>query len=134
MRYLVDTHVLLWAIMESYKLPKKILEILEDETNSIFVSPISYWEIAIKHQNKKLNLGKLNILHIPHITEQLDFSILNPEPYDFLSIAQIPQKENHHDPFDRMLIQQAIRNDLILISKDEKFPQYEENGLQLLWE
>ena len=134
MRYLVDTHVLLWAIMESYKLPKKILEILEDETNSIFVSPISYWEIAIKHQNKKLNLGKLNILHIPHIAEQLDFSILNPEPYDFLSIAQIPQKENHHDPFDRMLIQQAIRNDLILISKDEKFPQYEENGLQLLWE
>ncbi len=134
MRYLVDTHVLLWAIMESYKLPKKILEILEDETNSIFVSPISYWEIAIKHQNKKLNLGKLNILHIPHIAEQLDFSILNPEPYDFISIAQIPQKENHHDPFDRMLIQQAIRNDLILISKDEKFPQYEENGLQLLWE
>ena len=134
MRYLVDTHVLLWAIMESYKLPKKILEILEDETNSIFVSPISYWEIAIKHQNKKLNLGKLSILHIPHIAEQLDFSILNPEPYDFLSIAQIPQKENHHDPFDRMLIQQAIRNDLILISKDEKFPQYEENGLQLLWE
>lgn len=134
MRYLVDTHVLLWAIMESYKLPKKILEILEDETNSIFVSPISYWEIAIKHQNKKLNLGKLNILHIPHIAEQLDFSILNPEPYDFLSIAQIPQKENNHDPFDRMLIQQAIRNDLILISKDEKFPQYEENGLQLLWE
>ena len=134
MRYLVDTHVLLWAIMESYKLPKKILEILEDETNSIFVSPISYWEIAIKHQNKKLNLGKLNILHIPHIAEQLDFSILNPEPYDFLSIAQIPQKENHHDPFDRMLIQQAIRNDLILISNDEKFPQYEENGLQLLWE
>ena len=134
MRYLVDTHVLLWAIMESYRLPKKILEILEDETNSIFVSPISYWEIAIIHQNKKLNLGKLNILHIPHIAEQLDFSILNPEPYDFLSIAQIPQKENHHDPFDRMLIQQAIRNDLILISKDEKFPQYEENGLQLLWE
>lgn len=134
MRYLVDTHVLLWAIMESYKLPKKILEILEDETNSIFVSPISYWEIAIKHQNKKLNLGKLNILHIPHIAEQLDFSILNPEPYDFISIAQIPQKENHYDPFDRMLIQQAIRNDLILISKDEKFPQYEENGLQLLWE
>ena len=134
MRYLVDTHVLLWAIMESYRLPKKILEILEDETNSIFVSPISYWEIAIKHQNKKLNLGKLNILHIPHIAEQLDFSILNPEPYDFISIAQIPQKENHHDPFDRMLIQQAIRNDLILISKDEKFPQYEENGLQLLWE
>ena len=65
MKYLIDTHVLLWAIMESYKLPEKILKLLEDESNTIFVSPISYWEIAIKHQNKKLNLGKLNVLHIP---------------------------------------------------------------------
>ena len=134
MKYLIDTHVLLWAIMESYKIPEKILKLLEDESNTIFVSPISYWEIAIKHQNKKLNLGKLNVLHIPHIAEQFNFNILNPEPYDYISIEQIPQKENHHDPFDRMLIQQAIRNDLVLISKDEKFPQYEENGLQLLWE
>ena len=132
MGYLIDTHILLWAIMDSNKLSKKEQQVLSDETNTIFVSPISFWEIAIKHQNKKLDLGKVNILHIPHIAEQLDFSILNPEPYDYLTIGQIPQKENHHDPFDRMLIQQAIRNNLVLISKDEKFHQYEENGLQLL--
>jgi len=134
MEYLIDTHILLWAIMNSNKLSKKEQQVLSDETNTIFVSPISFWEIAIKHQNKKLDLGKVNILHIPHIAEQLDFSLLNPEPYDYLTIGQIPQKENHHDPFDRMLIQQAIRNNLVLISKDEKFHQYEENGLQLLWE
>ena len=134
MVYLIDTHILLWAIMDSNKLSKKEHQVLSDETNTIFVSPISFWEIAIKHQNKKLDLGKVNILHIPHIAEQLDFSLLNPEPYDYLTIDQIPQKENHHDPFDRMLIQQAIRNNLVLISKDEKFHQYEENGLQLLWE
>ena len=134
MEYLIDTHILLWAIMNSNKLSKKEQQVLSDETNTIFVSPISFWEIAIKHQNKKLNLGKVNILHIPHIAEQLDFSLLNPQPYDYLTIGQIPQKENHHDPFDRMLIQQAIRNNLVLISKDEKFHQYEENGLQLLWE
>ena len=132
MEYLIDTHILLWAIMNSNKLSKKEQQVLSDETNTIFVSPISFWEIAIKHQNKKLDLGKVNILHIPHIAEQLDFSLLNPEPYDYLTIGQIPQKENHHDPFDRMLIQQAIRNNLVLISKDEKFHQYEENGLQLL--
>ena len=134
MAYLIDTHILLWAIMDSNKLSKKEQQVLSNETNTIFVSPISFWEIAIKHQNKKLDLGKVNILHIPHIAEQLDFSLLNPEPYDYLTIGQIPQKENHHDPFDRMLIQQAIRNNLVLISKDEKFHQYEENGLQLLWE
>ena len=134
MGYLIDTHILLWAIMDSYKLSKKAQQVLEDERNTIFVSPISFWEIAIKHQNKKLDLGKVNILHIPHIAEQLDFSLLNPEPYDYLTIGQIPQKENHHDPFDRMLIQQALRNNLVLIIKDEKFHQYEEIGLQLLWE
>ena len=134
MKYLLDTHVFLWSFLDTKKIKPKTLEIIADEENEIFVSPISFWEIAIKNQTKKLNLEGINVLHLPHIADEYNFSILNPEPYDYISIGQIPQKENHHDPFDRMLIQQAIRNDLVLISKDEKFPQYEENGLQLLWE
>ena len=134
MKYLIDTHVFIWFIMEPEKIAKAAMDILCNEESQIYMSPISFWEIAIKYQNKKLNLGRINILHLPHIAEQYDFSILNPEPYDYLTIGQIPKKVNHHDPFDRMLIQQAIRNNLVLISKDEKFRQYEENGLQLLWE
>ena len=134
MRYLIDTHVFIWFMIEPDKMSKKALQILSDEDNEIFISPISFWEMAIKHQSGKLSLGKLNVLHLPHIAEQYDFTVLNPQTYDYVSISQIPMKENHHDPFDRMLIQQAIRNNLILISKDEKFQQYEENGLQLLWE
>lgn len=134
MKYLLDTHVFLWSFLDTKRIRPKTLEIIADEDNEIFVSPISFWEIAIKNQTKKLNLEGINVLHLPHIADEYNFSILNPEPYDYISIGQIPQKENHHDPFDRMLIQQAIRNDLVLISKDEKFPQYEENGLQLLWE
>lgn len=134
MKYLLDTHVFLWSFLDTKKIKPKTLEIIADEKNEIFVSPISFWEIAIKNQTKKLNLEGINVLHLPHIADEYNFTILNPEPYDYISIGQIPQKENHHDPFDRMLIQQAIRNDLVLISKDEKFQQYEENGLQLLWE
>lgn len=134
MKYLLDTHVFLWSFLDTKRIRPKTLEIIADEENEIFVSPISFWEIAIKTQTKKLNLEGINVLHLPHIADEYNFTILNPEPYDYISIGQIPQKENHHDPFDRMLIQQAIRNDLVLISKDEKFPQYEENGLQLLWE
>ena len=134
MKYLLDTHVFLWSFLDTKRIRPKTLEIIADEENEIFVSPISFWEIALKNQTKKLNLEGINVLHLPHIADEYNFSILNPEPYDYISIGQIPQKENHHDPFDRMLIQQAIRNDLVLISKDEKFPQYEENGLQLLWE
>ena len=134
MKYLLDTHVFLWSFLDTKRIRQKTLEIIADEENEIFVSPISFWEIAIKNQTKKINLEGINILHLPHIADEYNFTILNPEPYDYISIGQIPQKENHHDPFDRMLIQQAIRNDLVLISKDEKFPQYEENGLQLMWE
>ena len=133
MKYLLDTHVFIWFIMEPEKLSKKVLKIISNDDNEILISPISFWEMAIKHQAKKLDLGKINILHLPHIAEQYDFTVLDPQTFDYVNIGQLPQKENHHDPFDRMLIQQAIRNNLVLISKDERFPQYEENGLQLLW-
>jgi len=133
MEYLIDTHIFIWFMMEPEKISKKVMSIITDEDNRIFISPISFWEMAIKHQNKKLKLGKINILHLPHIAEQFDFQVLSPEPYDYISISTVPQKENHHDPFDRMLIQQAIRNNLVLLSADEKFQQYEENGLQLIW-
>lgn len=114
--------------------PNKVLDIIQNPENIVYLSPISFWEIAIKHQTGKLTLQGVSLLHLPQIAKEYDFTILNPAPYDYLTIGQIPLKENHHDPFDRMLIQQAIRNNLVLISKDEKFRQYEENGLQLLWE
>lgn len=134
MGYLIDTHVFLWSLLDTKKIKSKVLKILEDRKNTVYISPISFWEIAIKHQTKKLDLQGINVLQLPHIAEQYDFTLLAPQTYDYVSISQIPLKENHHDPFDRMLIQQAIRNDLILISKDEKFQQYQENGLQLMWE
>ncbi len=133
MEYLIDTHVFIWALMDTKKIPKKTFEILEDENNTVYISPMSFWEIAIKCQSKKLELHGISVLHLPHVAKQFNFSILDPDTYDYVSIGQIPLKENHHDPFDRMLIQQAIRNDLVLISKNEKFRQYEENGLQLMW-
>lgn len=134
MKYLLDTHVFLWSLLDTKKIKPKTLEIIENECNTIFLSPISFWEIAIKYQLKKLDLQGINLHHLPNIAKEFNYTILAPQTYDFLSIGQLPQKENHHDPFDRMLIQQAIRNNLVLISKDERFPQYEENGLQLLWE
>ncbi|MCQ2592078.1 MAG: type II toxin-antitoxin system VapC family toxin [Treponema sp.] len=133
MEYLIDTHIFIWFLMTPEKISKSVMKIMTNEKNKIFISPISFWEMAIKYQNKKLDLGRINILHLPHIAEQYDFTLLNPEPYDYVAIGTVPQKENHHDPFDRMLIQQAIRNNLVLLSADEKFQQYEENGLQLIW-
>ncbi|MCQ2574159.1 MAG: type II toxin-antitoxin system VapC family toxin [Treponema sp.] len=133
MKYLIDTHVFIWALMDTKKISKRVTSILENVENEVYISPISFWEMAIKYQSKKLDLQGINILHLPHIAEQYDFEVLSPEPYDYVSVGTVPQKENHHDPFDRMLIQQAIRNNLVLLSADSKFQQYEENGLQLMW-
>ena len=133
MKYLIDTHVFIWALMDTKKISKKVTSILENVENEVYISPISFWEMAIKYQSKKLDLQGINILHLPHIAEQYDFEVLSPEPYDYVSVGTVPQKENHHDPIDRMLIQKAIRNNLVLFSAESKFQQYEENGLQLMW-
>ncbi len=134
MNYLLDTHTFIWTFLEPDKLPDKIEKLITDRNNNIYVSTTSLWEIAIKVQIKKLNLGLVNIYHLPNIIEQYDFTIINPEDYDYISYASLPTKENHRDPFDRMLIHTAIRNNLVVLSCDASFKQYEENGLQLLWD
>lgn len=133
MNYLLDTHTFIWSFMSPGKLPKKVFSIISDANNTIFVSPITFWEIALKHQLGKLDLGKMNILHLPNIATEYDFSILPLDTYDYVSVHNLPFKENHQDPFDRMLIYTAIRKNLILLSSDKMFRQYEQDGLQLLW-
>ena len=133
MKFLLDTHTFIWFTMTPEKLSRKILDIIKDGDNEISISPISFWEIAIKHQRGKMDLGKMNILHLPNIATEYDFSILPLEVYDYVSVHNLPFKENHRDPFDRMLIHTAIRKNLILLSGDKMFRQYEQDGLQLLW-
>lgn len=133
MKYLLDTHAFIWSFMDTSKLSRKAFSEASDTNNTIYVSPISFWEIAIKHQLGKLDLGKVNILHLPNIASEYDFSILPLDVYDYVSVHNLPLKENHRDPFDRMLIHTAIRNNLILLSSDKMFQQYEKDGLQLLW-
>lgn len=134
MKYLLDTHTFLWYLLKPEKLSPKVYDIINDESTEIYVSTTSVWEIAIKVQIKKLSLGKISIYHIPNVIKQLNFTAINPDIYDYVSFADLPTKEDHHDPFDRMLIHTAIRNNMIVLSCDPAFKQYEANGLQLLWD
>ncbi len=133
MKYLLDTHAFIWSFRNAEKLSKKVYEVISDAENEIFLSSISLWEIAIKYQLKKLDLGNLEIYHLPNIADEYNFSILVPEPYDFITYSELPLKKEHRDPFDRLLIHTAIRNNLVLISKDKKFEQYKKDGLQMMW-
>lgn len=133
MKYLLDTHTFIWSIMDSSKLSEKGRTIIENPNNEIFVSGITFWEIAIKTQIGKMKFENFNILHLPNIATQYGFSIFTPSAYDYVTYNELPLVESHKDPFDRMLIHSALKNNLILLSKDESFAHYEEFGLQLLW-
>lgn len=133
MKYLLDSHTFIWSIMDSSKLSEKVRTIIENPNNEIFVSGITFWEIAIKTQIGKMKFENFNILHLPNIATQYGFSIFTPSAYDYVTYNELPLVESHKDPFDRMLIHSALKNNLILLSKDESFAHYEEFGLQLLW-
>ena len=90
MDYLIYTHVFLWSFLDTGKLNKNVFEILENPENTVYISSISFWEIAIKNQLKKLNLHGINVIQLPHIAEEYDFSILSPTPYDFVDIYMLP--------------------------------------------
>ena len=134
MKYLLDTHTFLWYLLKPEKLSQKVFDIINNEDTDIYVSTTSVWEIAIKVQINKLSLGNISVYHIPNVIKQLNFTAINPDIYDYVSFTDLATKENHRDPFDRMLIHTAIRNNLVVLSCDASFKQYEENGLQLLWD
>ena len=134
MKYLLDTHTFLWYLLKPEKLSPKVFDIINNEDTDIYVSTTSVWEIAIKVQINKISLGNISVYHIPNVIKQLNFTAINPDIYDYVSFTDLATKENHRDPFDRMLIHTAIRNNLVVLSCDASFKQYEDNGLQLLWD
>jgi len=133
MIYLLDTHTLIWSTMDTKKLSKDAKEIIFNKNNEICVSTVSFWEISLKTKIKKFSFENINILNFPQYTKEMNFSIINIEENEAITYNKLPQKANHKDPFDRMLIWQAITKNMTLISKDESFEQYKKDGLKLVW-
>ena len=123
MRYLLDTHTLIWLFSNNPQLSNQARSINTDESNELFVSIASIWELTIKS-----SLGKLN-LTIPLsdlIAQKLipsDIQLL-PIQLEHLAVLQI-LPFHHRDPFDRILIAQAISDRLTLLSTDAAFKSYD---------
>ena len=132
-KYLLDTHTLIWAIVDKNKLSKFVLKILQDDNNLLFVSAVSFWEIAIKHGKGKLDLENFQIRDIPEYCKKLEIKQIPLMPEDAINYSSMPFYENHKDPFDRMLICQCIREKYTLISKDDKMKFYVNDGLKCIW-
>ncbi|MDP3876459.1 MAG: type II toxin-antitoxin system VapC family toxin [Methylobacter sp.] len=122
MNLLLDTHVFLWLNQQPEKLSTNVLELCEDNKNTLYLSHVSPWEIQIKSK-----LGKLN-LQIPLqemiATQQRD-NDLKLLPITLQHIYALADLENHRqDPFDRLLIAQAIVESMPLITVDSKIMHY----------
>jgi len=132
-KYLLDTHTVLWAIAGKSKLPERVLNLLQDNGNQLFVSVVSFWEMAIKHGKRKLDLENFEIQNIFEYCRRLGIKPIPLLPEEAINYLSFPFAEKHKDPFDRMLIYQCIANGYVLVSKDLKMAEYKDNGLECVW-
>ncbi len=126
--YLLDTHCWLWWHIEPERLGKRMINLLEDGTTNVVFSVVSGWEIVIKH-----SLGKLTLPYPPYeyIPKRLEISYMEVLPIHLEHALQVQRLPNHHkDPFDRLIIAQAIVENLIIISNDSKFQAYDVQVLE----
>ena len=131
MNFLLDTHYLIWAITETSKISEKIRENLENPKNKVFVSVISFWEISLKYSIGKLDLGPFLPEDFPKYCLQMGCEIIEISSEITSTYHQLLPKY-HKDPFDRMLVWQAIKNNYTLVSDDENVQKYVSEGLKVV--
>ncbi len=132
MIYLLDTHTILWSLFEPDKISKTGRSILENDSDSKFISGVNLWEISLKYSLGKLELGSTNPSELFDKLLEAGFEVAELDNRLFATYYQLPQKNDHRDPFDRLLIWQAISNGYTLITQDRKIEQYRTDGLQMM--
>ena len=124
MNYLLDTHVFLWMLSAPDRLSREAADLIRNPNNSVHVSAVTAFEIAIKQ-----SLGKLKVR--THLYEELGARGLVELPFSYTHGEHIRKLPKHHsDPFDRMLIAQAIIEGFILVTHDRKFRDY---PVKIVW-
>lgn len=122
MRLLLDTHVFLWYITDDPRLPAPYAAAIQDEVNEIYLSVVSVWEALAKHQLGKLPLPTPADDYLRSRRNQHGIASL---PFDEPSLSHLLRLPLHHrDPFDRMLICQALQHDLQVLTADALFEEY----------
>lgn len=122
MRVLLDTHAFLWYVLDDPKLSNTARAEIEMEETDVLISPASYWEIAIK-----ISLGKYS-LTVPYETfwkrgiQDNGFDVLHIEVRHAAALLNLPF--HHRDPFDRLLIAQAMVEDIPVVGDDAEFENY----------
>lgn len=121
MKYLVDTHILLWYIVGDRRINKTIQGKIDNDSNILFLSNASLWEIAIKISIGKLRI-KGDLADLKDYLDKVGFVILN---YDFEDLKMLQNLPFHHqDPFDRLIVAQAKTKSIEIITNDHQIHKY----------
>ena len=134
MKYLLDTHIILWALMNRSELSESARNIINDAQNQLYYSTVSLWEVSIKH--------RLHPESIPcssaELLRYLDASILRNLPvhnHHILALEHLHRSEDaprHKDPFDRLLLAQAVAEDAIFLTHDRMFSYYDSVQIKIV--
>lgn len=121
---MLDTHIALWAIADSPKLPKKARELIEQPNNDVWISAASIWEIAIK---RGLGRGDMPVggAEALRYFREAGYRYLSVSPEHAAAVEELPPL--HADPFDRMLVAQALFEPMRLITADPLVAHYSES-------
>jgi PIN domain nuclease of toxin-antitoxin system len=128
MRYLLDTHIFLWWNLGSSQLSERVVSVISEGNNEIFLSAVSAWEIAIKVAKKRLTLPEDPVIFVPSRMQLHGFQPLPIQIHHATRIYELPMQ--HADPFDRLLIAQSQLEEMPLISKDEIIQRYD---VEVIW-
>jgi PIN domain nuclease of toxin-antitoxin system len=132
MNLLLDTHGFLWSLFTPGKLSRVVKKEIKSPDNNVAVSVVTFWEISLKYALGKLELTGVKPEELPDFAVQMNVEILQITPAEAASFYKLP-KLSHKDPFDRLIIWQAIQRKMALVSKDRDFKAYHKFGLKTFW-
>ena len=121
MKLLLDTHVLLWWLSDDGRLGQQARDLIADPGNDVLVSAVSLWEIVVK-----VRVGKLeaDITEIARAVERERFTLLGIGSAHLAALDRLPRYPDHRDPFDHLLIAQAVAEGATFMSEDRNAPRY----------
>lgn len=123
MNLLLDTHVWLWSLTTPESIAPATLDLMSDMENRLYFSAASSWEIAIKYRLGKLPLPAPPLEFVPARLNRDGIISLPVEDRHALAVSELPQY--HNDPFDRLLVVQAVIEKYTLVTCDEKLDRYD---------
>jgi PIN domain nuclease of toxin-antitoxin system len=135
MRYLIDTNILIFYVVDPGELTQEVEDILEDHNNRIYIPSRCVEELVHLRQSGKITAKMWKSAEdiVRSITDEFDFGIKYVAREHLLTLARLPLLPDHKDPTDRIAIAQAITEKTPLISSDREFPRYRRFGLDLVF-